>query len=85
MFERKEKLDEYYNGRARCQGESWTGAGFALSSCKTLRTNWRGYTRHLTKASLPQFPHDAVGRIPAPVRGLIRDTTGLERHFTPGR
>ena len=39
MFERKKKLDEYYIGRARCQAESATGAGFALSRCNILRTS----------------------------------------------
>jgi len=39
VFERKKKLDEYYIGRARCQAESATGAGFALSRCNILRTS----------------------------------------------
>jgi hypothetical protein len=38
MFKRQKKLDEYYTGRARCQAESASGAGFGASSCKTPRT-----------------------------------------------
>ena len=37
MFKRQKKLDEYYTGRARCQAESASGAGFGASSCKTPR------------------------------------------------